>query len=155
HFSLSLENSEASVLQGRELHVLLSIKSLLERFVHITIPIRYSLTDKDYNILFSEVRTAYLTDGAEIKESFSIPDYFAPGEYFVQVELLFDQLSISHLTKFSVIELPLLELPSGKAITYADIIHNLGWVAFGFTFTFLIWTGFFIREFALLLRGGK
>lgn len=154
-FSLALAGNEASVLQGRELELIITIKSLLERYTHITIPVRYSLTDKDYNIIFSELRQSYVTENAEIRESFTIPDYISPGQYFFQVEMLLDNLSISRMIPVSVIEMPLIELPSGKALTYADIIHNLGWLVMGASVAFLIWLSLLIREFALSLKGGK
>jgi hypothetical protein len=154
-FALSLQKSDVSLFQDKEVKILVNVKSLLERYAHITIPVRYSLTDKDYNIIFSELRSAYITSDATIEESFTIPEYIQPGQYFMQVEMLLDHLSVSRMIPFSVTALPLIELPSGKVITYPDVVHHLGWLVFFFLFTFLFWMAFFIREFAFMLRSGK
>jgi hypothetical protein len=152
--SLSFGN-EGPILQGKELKLKMSIRSLIERYNHITIPIRYSFLDQDYEIISSYMRDTYIVNGGEIEESIPIPSYMLPGDYFLQVELLFDDMNISRMIPFSVQELPLIQLASGKAISYADVVHNLGWVAFLLLFSFLSWSFLLIREFALFLRGSK
>ncbi len=155
NISLSFENDESLVLQGKELKLHMMIRSLIERYTHITIPIRYSFIDQDYEIISSEMRDSYIVNEGEIRESFPIPSYMLPGNYFLQVELLFDDMNISRMIPFSVQELPLIQLSSGEAVTYADVIRNLGWIVFFFLFLFLFWCFLFIREFALSLRRDK
>lgn len=146
---------EDSILQGRELKLKMNIRSLIERYNHITIPIRYSFLDQDYEIISSYMRDTYIVNGGEIEESIPVPSYMLPGDYFLQVELLFDDMNISRMISFSIQELPLIQLASGKAISYADVVHNLGWVASLLLFSFLSWSFLLIRELALLIRGSK
>lgn len=155
HFAFSLDGNEQSVLQGRELKIFLTLRGLLEKYTHITVPIRYSLTDTGYEVLFSETRDAYLTEGATIRESFVIPPHVAPGEYLFRAEILLDDRNVSQTFPVSVRELPLIQLSSGETISYADIVRNLGWLSFFFLLALLLWMLLFIREFALYLQGDR
>ena len=74
---------------------------------------------------------------------------------FLRIELFFDELSVSQLLPVLVKELPLIQLSSGGAISYADIIRNIGWIVFVFLLLFLVWLLLFIREFALYLRSDR
>jgi hypothetical protein len=141
------------VLQGSEFQIFLQIRGLLERYTHITIPIRYSLIDQDYEILFSETRDTFITEGAAITESFTLPDYVAAGRYFMQAELLFDDMSVSRKTPLLVEELPLISMWSGQSISYADVVAHLGWIMLLLILIFFIWLYLFLREFALYLQG--
>lgn len=153
--SLSFQDDESSVLQGEELKLKMAIKSLIERYNHITIPIRYSFLNQDYEIISSYMRDTYIVNGEEIKESIPVPSYMLPGNYFLQVELLFDDMDISRMIPFSVRELPLIRLSSGEVITYADVAHNLGWLVFFLLFLFFSWSSLLIREFVLFLQGDR
>ncbi|MFZ3032374.1 MAG: Ig-like domain-containing protein, partial [Candidatus Moraniibacteriota bacterium] len=155
HFAFSLDGSEQSVLQGRELKIFLTLRGLLEKYTHITVPIRYSLTDTGYEVLFSETRDAYITEGVTLRESFLIPSYVAPGEYLFRAEVILDDMNISQTFPVSVRELPLIQLSSGETISYADIVRNLGWLSFFFLLALLLWLLLFIREFALYLQGDR
>lgn len=155
NFTLRLGNQEQSVFQGSELKILIEIRGLLEKYTHISIPIRYSLTDKNYETLFSETRETTVFEGAMIHDTLLIPPYVRAGEYFLRIELFFDELSVSQLLPVFVKELPLIQLSSGGAISYADIIRNIGWIAFVFFLLFLVWLLLFIREFALYLRSDR
>lgn len=152
-FTLSLLGNEQPVLQGSEFQIFLQIRGLLERYTHITIPIRYSLIDQDYEILFSETRDTFITEGAAITESFTLPDYVAAGRYFMQAELLFDDMSVSRKTPLLVEELPLISMWSGQSISYADVVAHLGWIMLLLILIFFIWLYLFLREFALYLQG--
>ncbi len=154
-FTLRLGNQEQSVFQGSELKILIEIRGLLEKYTHISIPIRYSLTDKNYETLFSETREVTVFEGAMIHEALLIPPYVRAGQYFLRIELFFDELSVSQLLPIVVKELPIIQLSSGGAISYADIIRNIGWIAFAFLFSLLVWLLLFIREFALYLRSDR
>lgn len=155
HFAFSLDGNEQSVLQGRELKIFLTLRGLLEKYTHISVPIRYSLTNTGYEVLFSETRDAYLTEGVTVRESFLIPSYIAPGEYLFRAEILLDDMNISQTFPVSVRELPLIQLSSGETISYADIVRNLGWLSFFFLLALLLWILLFIREFALYLQGDR
>lgn len=155
NFTLRLGSEEQSVFQGSELKILIEIRGLLEKYTHISIPIRYSLTDKNYETLFSETRETTVFEGAQIHEALLIPPYVRAGEYFLRIELFFDELSVSQLLPVLVKELPLIQLSSGRAISYADIIRNIGWIVFFFLLLFFVWLFLFIREFALYLRSDR
>lgn len=152
---LSFGQQGSSVFQGKELEIVMNIRSLIEKYTHITIPIRYSFLDKDYEIISSQMREAYIVNGGEIHESFLVPSYMAAGQYFLQVELLFDDMNISRMIPFSVKELPLVKLSSGETVTYADIVKRLGWVAFLGIFVFFFWSFLLLREFAFFLKGNR
>lgn len=155
NFAFTLDGNEQSVFQGRELKIFLTIRGLLEKYTHINIPIRYSLTDEKYEALFSETRSTYITEDATIRESFLMPSYVAPGRYLFQAEVLIDDMNISQSFPVFIKELPLIQLSSGASLSYADIVRNLGWVSFFFLLALLLWILLFIREFALYLQGDR
>lgn len=154
-FALALSNEGSAVLQGETFALTLRIDRLVSRYADLTVPIRYSVLDANKSIVFSETHKAVLTPGGVIEQSFALPLYMQPGQYSLQVEILLDSLSVSRTVSFTVKELPLVQLSSGKAISYADLVRNLGWVAFvGVNFVFF-WSFLLIREFALLLKGAR
>ncbi len=149
-FTLS---ADPTVLQGELLETKIVVQTLQEKYAFISIPIRYSVTDEDSRVIFSDTRQVYITPEAVFEEAFSIPLYVLSGKYFLEAEMLLDNLSVSRKTSFVVEELPLIELSSGAAISYADIIRHLGWVVFFSLLLFFLWLALFIREFALYLQG--
>lgn len=149
-FSLS---ADPTVLQGEPLETKIVVNTLQEKYAFINIPVRYSVTDGKGRVIFIETRRVYTTPEAVFKEAFSIPLYMLPGKYFLEAEVLLDNLSVSRKTSFVVQELPLIELSSGAAISYADIIRHLGWIVFFSLLLFFLWLALFIREFALYLQG--
>jgi hypothetical protein len=146
-------SADPTVLQGEPLETKIVIVKLQEKYAYITIPIRYSVTDEDGRVIFTETRQVYITPEAVFEEAFSIPLYVLSGKYFLEAEMLLDNLSVSRKTSFVVQELPLIELSSGAAISYADIIRHLGWIVFFSLLLFFLWLALFIREFALYLQG--
>lgn len=151
--SLAVKNPDYSVLQGENLQVFLTIKSLIEKYTHITIPIRYTIMDERYDLIFSQVENVYITHGVVVHQTVSIPSYMVPKNYFIQAELLLDEMSVSRIAPFSVIELPLMHFVSGITVSYQDVIHYLGWIVFVFVFVLLFWAYLFIREYMLYLQG--
>ncbi len=154
-FTLTVENQENSVLQGEILETTIHIVSLAKRYDHLMVPIRYSVTDENGGVLFSETKESYLVNQEEILHTLPIPMYTHPGKYFVQAEILLDTLNVSRRTYFSIQELPLIRLSSGANISYADIVRNLGWIVFAGIILFFLWFYLFIREFALYLKGDQ
>jgi hypothetical protein len=149
-FTLS---TEPVVLQGERLQTKIVIETLREKYAYLDIPIRYSVTDMDGRVVFTETRPVYLMPEAVFEEAFDIPLYMLAGKYVLEAEILLDTLSISRRASFLVEELPLIRLSSGGTISYADIIRQLGWVVFLSLFLFFLWLALFIREFALYLQG--
>jgi len=154
-FALALSNEGNTVFQGETFAITLRIHQLVPRYAHLTVPIRYSVLDTNKNTVLTETHKAILTPGGMIEQSFAIPMYLQAGQYSLQVEILLDTLSISRSISFTIKEQPLIQLSSGKAISYADLVRNLGWVAFvGLNFVFF-WSFLLIRELALLLKGTR
>lgn len=149
-FTLTVDEE---VLQGELLHSKIVIGTLKGKYDHVTVPIRYSVLDEHGGNIFSQTHEAVLTSGAVITESLSIPLYVLQGKYGVQAEILLDNIDVSRRASFLVRELPLIRLSSGGAISYADIIRNLGWIVLLFLLLILLWLFMFIREFALYLQG--
>jgi hypothetical protein len=142
-----------SVFQGEELHTQITIGTLKGKYDHVTVPIRYSVSDGNGATIFSKTHEALLTNEAIIVETIPIPLYVFSGKYTVTAEILLDSLSVSRRASFTVRELPLIQLSGGGMISYADIIQQLGWIVFlAFLFLFL-WLYLFIREYALFLQG--
>ncbi|MBP9728192.1 MAG: hypothetical protein KBD27_02315 [Candidatus Moranbacteria bacterium] len=149
-FTLSVDQS---VLQGEKVQTKIVIDRVVEKYSHITIPIRYSVVDQDGAVILTEMRSAYIEQGTTIIEAFSIPLYVLPGVYTVQTEVLLNTLSIGRSASFSVQALPLIQLSSGATWSYADIVRQLGWVVLFSLMLFFLWLALFIREFGLYLQG--
>lgn len=149
-FALSVNQS---VFQGENIQTKIVIEKVVEKYSNITIPIRYSVAGQDGAVVFTETRSVSIESGTVLFESFLVPLYVSPGEYFVQAEALLDTLSVSRKASFSVQELPLIRLSSGATLSYADIIRQLGWVVLLSLILFFIWLALFIREFGLYLQG--
>lgn len=154
-FTLLIENSSHSVEQGGMLWTLVRIDSLLNRYAHLIVPVRYSILDRNGGILFSETKKSYITQGEEIRTTLPIAAYFNPGEHVLQVEIFLDTINISRTLPFDIVELPLIRLSSGDSVSYADIIRNLGWITLAFLVFFFFWLLLFIREFAFFLQGER
>lgn len=145
--------ADEEILQGELLHTRIVIGTLKEKYNHVTVPIRYSVIDDSGSVIFSKTRETLLVAGSIINEPFPIPLYMLSGKYHIQAEIFLDTLDISREASFSVRELPLIRLSSGGAISYADIIRQLGWMIFLLSLLLFLYFFMFIREFALYLRG--
>ncbi|MDP2838193.1 MAG: hypothetical protein Q8O53_02875 [Candidatus Moranbacteria bacterium] len=151
-FSLIVQDKEAAVLQGEFLHTVVTIETLEKKYSHITVPIRYTITDENQGNIFSETRQSYITEGAVIETSLVMPLYMNPGKYIVRAEILLDSINVSRMVPFSLRELPLMRLSSGAVFSYADLIRHLGWIVFSTLLFLFLWLSLFIREYILYLQ---
>ncbi len=152
-FSLAVANDQMRVFQGGSLFVRLVLEELVGRYTDIVVPVRFSVLTEDRGVVFSKTEKIFIKEGGVIEEDVPIPMYIAPGTYVIQVEVLFDALSISRTASFTVMETPLISLSSGQSISYSDIIRNLGWIVFAALVSAFSWVSLLIREFLLMLRG--
>lgn len=145
--------ADEAVFQGEELHTQITIGTLKEKYNHVTVPIRYSVSDKDGATIFSKTYERLLIEGIVITEIIPVPLYVFSGKYTVTAEILLDNLSVSRHASFMVRELPLIQLSGGGMISYADIVQQLGWIVFLAFLLLFLWLYLFIREYALYLQG--
>lgn len=152
-FSVALANDRQDVFQGGSLDIHVVMEELATRYAHIDVPIHFSVIDEKQQGVLSITRQVTIWPGGVIDESFPIPLYVAPGNYVVRVEVVLDDLNISRTVPFTVRETPLIQLSSGRSISYADIVRNLGWIVLIAVFGVFSWVSFLFREILLSFKG--
>lgn len=152
-FTLVVKNPDASVLQGEDLLVGLTIQDVNAKYADTTVKVRYNIADEKHNLVSSVTKDLFVRAGREAEESFSIPLYTSPRKHFITAEVLLEEINISREVSFWVAELPLLKLSNGGIVTYADFMKSIGWVVLLLLFIIFLWSFLLIREFALYIHG--
>ncbi|MBI2439169.1 MAG: hypothetical protein HYV45_01005 [Candidatus Moranbacteria bacterium] len=151
-FSLSIENENDEVLQGGEIRSRIVIKKVVQQYDGQTVPIRYRFLDKQGNTIRSFLHEGKLKRGQIIEETFAVPLYVASGAYSLQAEIMLDDIIVSRMNGFLIIELPLVQLGGGVTISYAEIMHQFGWISLLLLLSFLLWIFMFLREYWMYLH---
>lgn len=150
NFSLFLKNNE--VFQGKDLETLIHINKLDSVYEGTSAIIRYTVLDEKGENKISVLENATLNSQKEIKKNINIPGYFKSGRYKVKAEIIFNQYNVSQDKVFSVVERPLIKLGGGLAITYPELLSNLGLIASFLIFLLIFWLFLFYREHRLYLH---
>lgn len=151
-FSVSVENDQGKIFQGESLEVSVSIQDIPTKYENTFLPLRFSIIDEQGNTVTSFTHEELLKTGTIVRRSMEVPLYAQPGSYSVQIEILSDEANVSRIQSFSVIDLPLLSLGGEAFITYAEIVHNIGWIVLTLLVFLLLWLFLFMREYGLYLH---
>jgi len=151
-FSLFIKNHEKKVFQGETLDVSVLMENVPVQYRNTNIPLRFSILDTQGTILSSFTGDESFDQGTIIQKKMETPLYIQSGMYSVQVEVLLEGMNMSHIISFSVVDLPLISLGGGAFITYAEIVHNTGWIVLTLLILLLLWFFLFMREYGMYLQ---
>jgi hypothetical protein len=151
-FDFSLSLKDANVQQGKDAFLTVKIEKLSKSYLNQAAIFNYKLFDKQNNEVFSTSEKNVLSVNAIISKNITIAKYLKPGAYQLQVEIVTENYSYSKRINLNVTSSPAINLGGGFAVTYPELLSQLGTISLWLLLLLLIWLFLFSREYWLYLH---
>jgi hypothetical protein len=152
-FDFAAGTNQSSFIQGENAATTLILKRFPSALDGQSLRAQYQLVDAKGNGITTSSRDILLQKNQVIKEDIDIPLYVRPGQYSISVTMSINGVLYSKSQVITVQPLPVIQLSSGRDITYDEFIWNLGWIAFIALATVLLWLFLVFYEYWLFMKG--